>query len=164
MNKKIISLAVCAMFALATTCTAGSFSNILGAASSVAQTATSGESGNSAITSGKNVGSALASLAKSYKNNGKKINFKDPTVITSLASLATNMIPIKENAKDKTFYTSFVNGMIEGSNGLIDNAAADTVIAVLSNIDFNALAKIGAKNPDGSDAASLMEILGSLIK
>ena len=79
---------------------------------------------------GEQLGAALKYFSDQKQTNGK-INYEDPTTYLQMAVIVQNAKIIKANYKDKTQYTTLVEGLKSKSGELINEENADAVIETL---------------------------------
>lgn len=112
---------------------------------------------------GQKCGNAVKNLYNQYKADGK-LNLKNINNITSLATLATNATQIKENIKNADFYKDLTNGLITGSQNLINKENVEQVVTNLTNVDLSALTNMATSAKSEvkqatSDITELMSLL-----
>lgn len=113
---------------------------------------------------GQKCGNALKNLYNQYKADGK-LNLKNITNITSLATLASNASAIKDNIKNADFYKDLANGLITGSQNLINKDNVEQVVSSLTNTDLSALTnKVTAAKSDVKTATNDITQLMSLFQ
>lgn len=113
---------------------------------------------------GQKCGNALKNLYNQYKADGK-LNLKNITNITSLATIASNASAIKENIKNADFYKDLANGLITGSQNLINKSNVEQVVSSLTNTDLSALTnKVTAAKSDVKAATNDITELMSLLQ
>lgn len=108
----------------------------------------SGSGTSEAYMAGSNIGAALKTLYVQYKADGK-VDFKNPTNLLQLASLASSYTTVKNNLKDKTIYADLATGLIAGSQKSVTQSTVDSVISTLGNVDITSLLN-STKNADAS--------------
>ncbi|MBR5982778.1 MAG: hypothetical protein IK025_03520 [Bacteroidales bacterium] len=146
MKKSVFLMILAAVFAFAS---CGSMSNV-------------SSTDSTAKTMGTSCGSALASLYKSYKAAGNKLNMNDGTVLTSAIALSTSISGLKQNANNSTYRKSYIAGMVLGSSGLLSETKAGPVYDGLVN-SANALSGINTSSSASTlttTANALTTILG----
>ena len=116
-----------------------------------------------AYISGSSFGSSLLSLYSQYKQNGK-IDFKNTSTLLQLAQLATSCSAIKENLKNKDFYSSFVQGAVIGSQQNISQNNAGGIINALTGLNFGNIAQAatGAASVQNNTVTDVTNTLTSL--
>ncbi len=100
----------------------------MGACSSVGNMA----GNSSASASGANCAVALKSLNSVYQSTGT-LDLTNLTNLTHAVTVAQAASNLQQHKGDKTYQTSFVTGMVTGSNGSITQAAASTIMNSLMN-------------------------------
>ena len=112
---------------------------------------------------GQKCGNAVKNLYNQYKVDGK-LNLKNINNITSLATLATNATQIKDNIKNADFYKDLTNGLITGSQNLINKENVEQVVTSLTNTDLSALTNIAtsAKSEVKEASSNITDLLGLL--
>lgn len=112
---------------------------------------------------GQKCGNAVKNLYNQYKADGK-LNLKNINNITSLATLATNATEIKENLQNADFYKDLTNGLITGSQNLINKENVEQVVSNLTNVDLSALTNMAtsAKSEVKQASSDITELLSLL--
>jgi hypothetical protein len=112
---------------------------------------------------GQKCGNAVKNLYNQYKAEGK-LNLKNINNITSLATLATNATQMKDNIKNADFYKDLTNGLITGSQNLINKENVEQVVTSLTNTDLSALTNIAtsAKSEVKEASSNITDLLGLL--
>lgn len=116
-----------------------------------------------AYISGSSFGSSLLSIYSQYKQNGK-IDFKNASTLLQLAQLASSCSTIKENLKNKDFYSNFVQGAVIGSQQNITQNNAGGIINALTGLDFGGItqAASGSGTVSSNTASTVTNTLTSL--
>lgn len=112
---------------------------------------------------GQKCGNAVKNLYNQYKADGK-LNLKNISNIASLATIATNATQIKDNIKNADFYKDLTNGLITGSQNLINKENVEQVVTSLTNTDLSALTNIAtsAKSEVKEASSNITDLLGLL--
>jgi endonuclease III-like uncharacterized protein len=158
--KKIVTLLVSGMLAL--TLCSFSLSEWTSKALDIAS-ATVSAGASEATSVGQKCGNAVKNLYNQYKADGK-LNMKNISNITALATLATNVTEIKENIKNADFYKDLANGLIAGSQNIINKENVEQVVSNLTNTDLSALSSIATSAKSEvkqatTDITSILELL-----
>lgn len=109
-------------------------------------------SSSAAQQAGKNAGSSILNLYNAYKAEGK-LDMSNVNNLLNCATLATSVMQIKDNYKDKTFYKDFATGMVSSATSLITSANVDNTISSLLNTDLSGLTSLA--NTVSSTASSV---------
>lgn len=163
--KKIVTLLVSGIITL--TLCSFSLSEWTSKALEVAS-ATVSAGASEATSVGQKCGNAVKTLYNQYKADGK-LNLKNISNITALATIATNASEIKENIKNADFYKDLANGLIVGSQNLINKENVEQVVSSLTNTDLSALTNIATSaktevKQATSDITELMSLLQQVKK
>jgi hypothetical protein len=112
---------------------------------------------------GQKCGNAVKNLYNQYKADGK-LNLKNINNITSLATLATNATQMKDNIKNADFYKDLTNGLITGSQNLINKENVEQVVSNLTNVDLSALTNMAtsAKSEVKQATSDITDLLSLL--
>ncbi|MDY6373272.1 MAG: hypothetical protein SPK91_02515 [Bacteroidales bacterium] len=147
MKTKLISVALCAIFAFAlTSCGSSKSSSSSTSSSDIASTvmsALAGAPSSSAGQAGASAGTSIKNLYTNYKSAGK-LDMTNMNNILNAATLATSVAQIKDNYKDKAFYKDFALGMVSSATSLITNSNVDNTITSLKNMDLSSFQNIGS--------------------
>jgi len=84
-------------------------------------------------TNGLAAGKSLLALYTQYKADGK-LDLGNANNITNIVSLITNVKGLTSGATTSTTPQSFVSNLISGSNGLVTNSNANSVLNTLGSI------------------------------
>ena len=123
--KKLFFLAiVCVAFA-ATSC-----SMLKSSSNTAANSTTQETTASAAQTAGTSMGQAIHSLYNEYKTT-KTIDYKNPNTYVQVASFAANAATLKQNYKDASFYSAFAQGLMSGSNNLVNSDNVDDIITTV---------------------------------
>ena len=112
---------------------------------------------------GQKCGNAVKNLYNQYKADGK-LNLKNISNIASLATIASSATEIKENLQNADFYKDLTNGLITGSQNLINKENVEQVVTSLTNTDLSALTNIAtsAKSEVKEASSNITDLLGLL--
>ncbi len=112
---------------------------------------------------GQKCGSAIRNLYNQYKADGK-MDIKNIKNITAMATLATNVNAIKENIKNTDFYKDLANGLIAGSQNIINKENVEQVVTSLAGTELSALtnAATAAKSEVKAATSNVTDILNLL--
>lgn len=95
------------------------------------------------LQNGITAGKALVALYKQYKSDGK-LDFSNTTNLTNLVSLVSNIKGLTNKSTTSSTPADFLSGLISGSNNLVNNSNANSVLGALgsiANLDTNSLAQ-----------------------
>jgi hypothetical protein len=81
-----------------------------------------------------------------------------------LATLATNATQMKDNIKNADFYKDLTNGLITGSQNLINKENVEQVVSNLTNVDLSALTNMAtsAKSEVKQATSDITDLLSLL--
>lgn len=117
--------------------------------------------GNSeASKSGNASGVALRNLYTTYQSTGK-IDMTNISTMMQMASLVNGVQSLKTTTDKSAFYADFLNGLITGSNNLVNKNNSTNVMGALttmSNLDLSAITNAAANN---NSAATSTGVLGT---
>jgi len=110
---------------------------------------------NTATTEGTTAGAAcgkvLSSLYTQYKSTGK-VDVNNATTLLSIGELSTSIGSLKNNMKNTSYLGTFAQGIVSGSNGLVNsNNSMSTVSSLLS---LSSLSNITSTTPASSSTAT----------
>ena len=130
--------------------------------SSGSGTTTSSPAQSAAYSTGSAVGSSISGLYQQYKTT-KTIDFKNANTYLQLLTLATQVPTIKQNYKNPTFYAQFTQGAISGSQQLVTNSNANSVLNILAGLDLSGITSAGSgSNVTTSTATTVLNSLSGL--
>lgn len=104
-------------------------------ASAVASSALANNS--TAISAGKNAGSALLAMYNQYKADGNKYDYKNLNNIINTLQLVSACEGLKENKANKEYKKEFGKGMIASALGLVTESNVNTVTNTLTDMVVN---------------------------
>lgn len=93
----------------------------------------SASSNTAAKTAGTSCGKVLSGLYSQYKSSGK-LNMASSSTLTNVIELGACYKLLKDNRGNSAYRKSFAAGLVSGSNGLITNSKASSVISSLLSI------------------------------
>lgn len=99
-------------------------------------TTTATTAGSSAVSSSSNgaaAGKALRNLYTNYKAAGK-FDYKDLNNIMNALQLVSSCKDLKNNAKNTSYWSSFAEGLISGSENLVTEQISNTVTTQLADL------------------------------
>jgi hypothetical protein len=108
-------------------------------------------SNSAAQAMGQTCGAAVLGLYQSYKATGT-INLTTGNNLTNALALATCYTQLKANKDNKAYRSSFTNGLILSSAGLITNQNASTFVNAL--LSANGLANLNANSTQQQNKAA----------
>ena len=111
--------------------------------------------------SGPACGTAVLGLYNSYHNNGK-IDLTNTNDLTNALALATCYTQLKENKDNSAYRSSFTNGLVASSAGLLTSANAATFVDKL--LGTTALSNINTEKvtQTATTAAAIISLLSAL--
>lgn len=107
-------------------------------------------------TSGSSIGGALASIFTQYKTDGK-LDLSNLSNILNIATILNDLKGMKNSGVAALQSSDFINGLIAGSNNLVNKANSGKVIdglTTLAGLDLTALTSAANKITKGSEEAA----------
>lgn len=115
-------------------------------------------SSSAASTSGAQCAMAMSSLSSVYNSTGK-LDLTNLTNLSNAVIVAQAASNLQQHKADKSYQTSFVTGMLTGSNGNLTQAAATAIMNGLMNSTNLTQEKVNNATTRVQTAATIISLL-----